>query len=46
MGSVKECAAQLDFAEVQDSNAKLLDAILTGINHALPYARLGGQNAE
>jgi ribosome biogenesis protein MAK21 len=32
--------------EVQDSSAKLLSAILTGINRALPYARSGGDNTE
>ena len=32
------------FAEVEDENAKLLGAIPTDIDRALPYAQFGGQN--
>ncbi|KAI0278455.1 CBF/Mak21 family-domain-containing protein [Russula brevipes] len=42
----KEVRGAAGFVEVQDSNAKLLSAILTGINRALPYARSGGDNTE
>ncbi|KAH9952381.1 CBF/Mak21 family-domain-containing protein [Russula dissimulans] len=45
-GKSKEVRGAAGFAEVQDSNAKLLGAILTGINRALPYARLGGGNTD
>ncbi|KAH9959933.1 CBF/Mak21 family-domain-containing protein [Russula dissimulans] len=45
-GKSKEVRGAAGFAEVQDLNAKLLGAILTGINRALPYARLGGENTE
>jgi ribosome biogenesis protein MAK21 len=45
-GESKQVRGAAGFADLQDSNAKLLGAILTGINRALPYARLGGENAE
>lgn len=45
-GKVKEVRGAAGFAEVQDANAKLLGAILTGISRALPYARFGGGDAE
>lgn len=34
------------FAEVEDSNSKLISAILTGVNRALPFAKLGPDNDE
>ena len=39
---IKEVRGAAGFAEVQDANAKLLGAILTGISRALPYAQFGG----
>ena len=45
-GKGKQVRGAAGFAEVQDSNAKLLGAILTGVNRALPFACLGGENAE
>jgi ribosome biogenesis protein MAK21 len=42
----KEVRGAAGFAEVQDANAKLLGAILTGINRALPYAQFGGGDME
>ncbi|KAI0295053.1 CBF/Mak21 family-domain-containing protein [Multifurca ochricompacta] len=42
----KEIRGAAGFAEVQDSNAKLVGAILTGVNRALPYARFGGAGVE
>jgi ribosome biogenesis protein MAK21 len=41
-GQSKHVRGAAGFAEVQDENAKLLGAILTGINRALPYAQFGG----
>ncbi|EJD02239.1 CBF-domain-containing protein [Fomitiporia mediterranea MF3/22] len=34
------------FAEVEDSNSRLISAILTGVNRALPFAKLGLENVE
>ncbi len=42
----KEVRGAAGFAEVQDANAKLLGAILTGISRALPYAQFGGGDVE
>jgi ribosome biogenesis protein MAK21 len=42
----KQVRGAAGFAEVQDSNAKLLGAILTGINRALPYAQFKGENVQ
>ncbi|KAJ2913545.1 hypothetical protein MD484_g6868, partial [Candolleomyces efflorescens] len=40
-GEIKGAAG---FVEVEDSNSKLISAILTGVNRALPFAKL--QNAD
>jgi ribosome biogenesis protein MAK21 len=45
-GKGKEVRGAAGFAEVQDANAKLLGAILTGISRALPYAQFGGGDVE
>jgi ribosome biogenesis protein MAK21 len=45
-GKSKQVCGAAGFAEVQDSNAKLLGAILTGINRALPYAQFKGENIQ
>jgi ribosome biogenesis protein MAK21 len=45
-GKSKELRGAAGFMEVQDENAKLLGAILTGINRALPYAQFGGEDVE
>lgn len=45
-GRSKELRGAAGFMEVQDENAKLLGAILTGINRALPYAQFGGEDVE
>jgi ribosome biogenesis protein MAK21 len=45
-GKRKEVRGAAGFAEVQDENAKLLGAVLTGINRALPYAQFGGGNVQ
>ena len=45
-GTSKEVRGAAGFCEVQDSNARLLGAILTGVNRAMPYARFGGADLE
>jgi ribosome biogenesis protein MAK21 len=45
-GEGKEVRGTAGFAEVQDSNAKLVSAILTGVNRALPYVQFRGADAE
>lgn len=45
-GKGKEVRGAAGFAEVQDSNARLVSAILTGVSRALPYAQFGGADAE
>jgi ribosome biogenesis protein MAK21 len=42
----KEVRGAAGFSEMQDSNARLLGAILTGVNRAMPYARFGGADLE
>ncbi len=42
----KEVRGAAGFCEMQDSNARLLGAILTGVNRAIPYARFGGADLE
>lgn len=34
------------FTEVEDANSKLISAILTGVNRALPFAKIDATNAE
>lgn len=34
------------FAEVEDGNSKFISAILTGVNRALPFAKLGLEDVE
>jgi ribosome biogenesis protein MAK21 len=45
-GKGEEGRSTAGFAEVQDPNAKLVSAILTGVNRALPYAQVRGADAE
>ncbi|KAH9052984.1 CBF-domain-containing protein [Lactarius deliciosus] len=45
-GTSKEVRGAAGFCEMQDSNARLLGAILTGVNRAVPYARFGGTDLE
>jgi len=33
------------FTEIEDSNSKLISAILTGMNRALPFAKLDAGDA-
>ncbi|KAG2347313.1 CBF-domain-containing protein [Suillus weaverae] len=39
--TTKEVVGDGGFAEVEDAFSKLISAILTGVNRALPYAKLG-----
>ncbi|OAX41808.1 CBF-domain-containing protein [Rhizopogon vinicolor AM-OR11-026] len=39
--SSKEVVGDGGFTEVEDASSKLISAILTGVNRALPYAKLG-----
>jgi ribosome biogenesis protein MAK21 len=36
----KEIKGEAGFTEVEDSNSKLISAILTGVNRALPFAKM------
>ena len=42
----KEVQGAAGFAEVQDANSRLVSAILTGVNRAMPFARFGGADVE
>lgn len=42
----KEIQGAAGFAEVQDENSRLVSAILTGVNRAMPFARFGGADVE
>lgn len=44
--SSKEVVGDGGFAEVEDASSKLISAILTGVNRALPYAKLGPSDAR
>ncbi|KAK7687630.1 hypothetical protein QCA50_008844 [Cerrena zonata] len=39
-GKAKEVRGAAGFAEVEDSNSRLISAILTGVNRALPFAKV------
>jgi len=42
----KEVVGDSGFTEVEDASSKLISAILTGVNRALPYAKLGPSDAR
>ncbi|GJE90310.1 CBF-domain-containing protein [Phanerochaete sordida] len=46
-GKAKEVRGDAGFAEVEDAHSRLVSAVLTGVNRALPFARLdmAGSNA-
>ncbi|KAL1719897.1 CBF/Mak21 family-domain-containing protein [Schizophyllum commune] len=44
-GKGKMAAGAAGFAEVEDAQSKLISAILTGVNRALPFARLDSADA-
>ena len=39
-GKAKEVRGDAGFAEVEDSNSRLISAVLTGVNRALPFAKV------
>ncbi|KAL5489969.1 MAK21 [Sanghuangporus weigelae] len=45
-GKGKEQGDREGFAEVEDSNSRLISAILTGVNRALPFAKLSLDDVE
>ncbi len=45
-GKDKGKAKEEGFAEVEDANSRLISAILTGVNRALPFTKLGLENVE
>lgn len=45
-GKDKGKAKEEGFTEVEDTNSRLISAILTGVNRALPYTKLGLENVE
>lgn len=40
-GKAKEVRGEAGFAEVEDADSRLVSAVLTGVNRALPFAKLG-----
>jgi ribosome biogenesis protein MAK21 len=45
-GNEKTAEGDAGFAEVEDSTSKLVSAILTGVNRALPFAKIGLEDVE
>lgn len=48
-GKAKEVRGAAGFAEVEDAHSRLVSAVLTGVNRALPFARVdlaGGENGD
>ncbi|KAI0067515.1 CBF-domain-containing protein [Artomyces pyxidatus] len=45
-GKAKEVQGAAGFAEVQDESSRLVSAILSGVNRAMPFARFGGEDVE
>jgi ribosome biogenesis protein MAK21 len=41
----KEIKGEAGFAEVEDEHSRLISAILTGVNRALPFAKIGSADA-
>ncbi|KAI0031095.1 CBF-domain-containing protein [Vararia minispora EC-137] len=44
--TVREIQGAAGFAEVQDENSRLVSAILTGVNRAMPFAKFDGGDVE
>jgi len=42
----KETIGAAGFIEVEDSNSRLISAILTGVNRALPFAKVEARNTK
>jgi len=45
-GKGKETTGAAGFIEVEDSNSRLISAILTGVNRALPFAKVEARNTK
>lgn len=45
-GKTKEVRGEAGFAEVEDANSRLISAVLTGVNRALPFAKVDANNAS
>ena len=45
-GDPAEVKGAAGFVEVEDANSRLISAILTGVNRALPYAKLQSADSE
>lgn len=45
-GKFKEIKGAAGFTEVEDANSKLISAILTGVNRALPFAKVEAGDAS
>lgn len=45
-GKAKEVRGDAGFAEVEDANSRLISAVLTGVNRALPFAKVDMTNGE
>ncbi|KAJ3807240.1 CBF/Mak21 family-domain-containing protein [Lentinula aff. lateritia] len=43
-GSIKEIKGAAGFGEIEDENSKLISAILTGVNRALPFAKIDAKD--
>ena len=43
-GNVNEVKGAAGFSEVEDENSKLISAILTGVNRALPFAKIDAKD--
>lgn len=39
-GKAKEARGEAGFAEVEDANSRLISAVLTGVNRAMPFAKV------
>ncbi|KAL4252111.1 CBF/MAK21 family protein [Abortiporus biennis] len=45
-GKEKEIRGEAGFAEVEDSNSRLISAILSGVNRALPFAKIQDEDGN
>ena len=45
-GKAKEVRGDAGFAEVEDANSRLISAVLTGVNRALPFAKVDMSNGN
>ena len=44
-GKSKEVKGEAGFTEIEDAHSRLISAILTGVNRALPFAKVEAQDA-